>query len=122
YPCAPGCRGTDFSNVAHCVASSIAMIALFPCPCLLWLSTRRDRRWRLLGCYSLSIQAVAIVGAILVIRGLLAPQHFLLCGLVERSFLGIYYLWVVGIGLKLQHLGRARRSAGMLLAELAPVI
>jgi hypothetical membrane protein len=92
---------TSASRV-HLVVSSLSSLTLFPCPFFLWLATRHDGRWRGFRRFSLVVQAGGAVTAALL--GFAFINVFLWGGLAERSYWGVYYVWFVGLALKLRRL------------------
>lgn len=91
-----------FSQV-HLIVSMLASIALFPGPFFLWLATRHDASWQRFRKFSLLLQAAGLLAACL-----LALAYFRVMtwgGFAERSFWGVYYVWIVGLAIKLRQMG-----------------
>ncbi|HEX5269206.1 MAG TPA: DUF998 domain-containing protein [Gemmataceae bacterium] len=88
---------------AHVVVSALANAALFPVPFFLWLATRTEASWRRLRRFSLVVQGAGAVTALL-----LALAFFRVIGwggLIEWSYYGLYYVWVVALAIRLWRAG-----------------
>ncbi len=89
-----------FPSRVHVIVSPLAGAALLPCPFFVWLATRRDRSWRAFRRFCLFAQVVGIAAALLYV-----PLYFRLIawrGLAERSFWGVYYVWIAFFALRLR--------------------
>lgn len=92
FHCDPGCLGRTFPGRAHLLVSSLASLVLCPCPAILWATTRRDERWRGTRRFNLLTQTA---GAAALAVLLCAYRHLVpLVGLWERTFWGVYQVWV----------------------------
>lgn len=98
----PGDPTQTAGSRAHVVVSSMASAMLFPCPFLLWLITRHDDGWRRCAWFSLVMQAAGISAGIAL--GLTWLHVVTLCGLAERAYWIVYYIWIVGLALKLREM------------------
>jgi hypothetical membrane protein len=99
FHCDRGCEGKVWTAQVHIISSTISSGALFPCPFLLWMAAREEKRWSGFTVFSWLIQ---LAGAGAVVLLVLAYLHEApLAGLAERSYWGVYYLWtiVVSVGL-----------------------
>jgi hypothetical protein len=99
-------RGTTFSQV-HVIVSSLSSAAPAPTPFFLWLATRKDDRWRLFRRFSLVMQVLGLIAALLLA---LAFCHLIdWNGFAERSFWGVYYIHAVALAVKLRRMKHAIR-------------
>jgi hypothetical membrane protein len=101
----PASPEQTLSSRVHVVVSILASAALALCPFFLWLATRHDARWQSFRRFSLLMQAAGLLAALL-----LALAYFRVItwgGFAERSFWGVYYVWVFGLAWKLRLLGKA---------------
>ncbi len=99
------------SSRTHMIVSTLASAVLFPTPFCLWLATRRDPRWQGVRRFSLLLQAVGLMAGFL-----LALAYFevlSLGGLAERGYWAVYYVWIVGVALKLRCLGNTAGPASL---------
>ncbi len=99
------------ASLIHVIVSSLASFFLFPGPFFLWLATRKDMSWRRFHLFSLFIQVGGMVGAVLLV---LAFLHWITWyGFAERSYWGVYYVWIIGLAFRLRSMvGVALGSTG----------
>jgi hypothetical membrane protein len=100
FPCDPGCKGETFAGMMHFVVNYIATAAMFLGPLLLWLSTRRAPRWKRLSRFSLAMHFLLIIslGALSWSYygwGSTATELQAVQGLLQRAFLGLFYVWLM---------------------------
>jgi hypothetical membrane protein len=108
FPCDPGCRGRTISAKLHYSVSTVAALALTPCPFVFWWSTRQDARWRGFRLFSGVIQVAGIATLLALLWAFL--NWYPWAGLIERIFWGLYYLWILVIAVKLFQLGGERQQ------------
>jgi len=99
-----------FSSRVHVIVSLLAGIALFPTTFFLWLATRHDPDWTRFRGFSLFMQAAGLVATLLLTLGYF--RVLLWRGFAERSFWGVYYLWIVGLALKLRRMAESAQPVG----------
>jgi hypothetical membrane protein len=90
-------------NRAHVLVSGLANVALFPVPFFLWLATRADDSWRRFRRFSLFLQGVGVAAGLWLL--LVYFRRYAWGGLAEWGYYCVYYVWVVGLGLKLRRMG-----------------
>jgi hypothetical membrane protein len=96
------------ASLPHVIVSSLASLVLFPAPLFLWLATRDDARWQTFRRFSLLVQVGGVGAAFLLLLAFLELMPW--GGFAERTYWGVYYVWFVGLGLKLRRLGREASS------------
>lgn len=104
FRCSPDCAAHTFATGSHLIVSSIASATLFPSPFFFWLATRRDPHWQNLRHFSLVMQALGIGALVVLALAFLNLSPY--GGLYERTFWGVYYVWLFVVGLELFWRGR----------------
>jgi Protein of unknown function (DUF998) len=104
-PCDPGCMFRDNTavQVAHSLDALISFIVLAVSPLFFWRSSRTVPSWTKTSVWSLlvAIGSILLLGVYLAITILsLSPYT----GGVQRIFLGLLYLWIILIALRLFNL------------------
>jgi hypothetical membrane protein len=90
-------------NRAHVLVSGLANVALFPVPFFLWLATRADDSWRRFRRFSLFLQGIGAAGGLWLL--LVYFRRYGWGGLAEWGYYFIYYVWVVGLAIRLRRMG-----------------
>jgi hypothetical membrane protein len=113
FPCDPGCVGETVSAQVHILVGEIATAALVTAPFLVSIGMRGNEAWR--GYRALTLGAGVLLAAI---AAWLAICHYAglgradwALGCAQRVFLGILYVWVEVLAIRLWRLGAARRRA-----------
>lgn len=96
FPCDPGCKGETFSAQMHFLLNYLGMLAMVMAPLFLWLILRHS--WSRFARFSLLMHIALVVSLTLmayVYYGNGPPAVTLKNsqGLLQRIFLGSYYLW-----------------------------
>ena len=117
FHCDPGCLGLTLSSKLHSISSGLAALCMAPCPYCLWRTTRHDERWHGYRAFHLAVQVVGLAALVCLILSILNFAYWR--GLFERLFWGLYYVWVVGVAVRLLKLGRLERAAPCHEAESA---
>jgi hypothetical membrane protein len=91
------------SSQLHVTCAILASLALLPSPFFLWLATRRDTPWRDFHRFSLCLQAAGLVAGFFLVEAALHVADP--AGLAERGFWAVYYIWIVGLAIKLRRMG-----------------
>jgi hypothetical protein len=108
FPCDPGCAGETTSARVHILVGEVATAAIVAAPFLAWLGMWGDERWR-------GHRVLALVSGVLLaaVAGWLAVCHYAglgraacALGAAQRLFLGILYVWVEVVAIRLWRLGR----------------
>jgi hypothetical membrane protein len=102
FPFDPYNPAATAASRIHIIVSSLSTVLLFPCPFLLWLVTRHDDNWRVVARFGLVMQVPGIAAGIMLGLTLLHITDWR--GLIERSFWAVYYIWIVGVALKLREM------------------
>jgi hypothetical membrane protein len=109
FPCDPGCAGETTSARVHILVGEVATASVVAAPFLAWLGMRGNARWR-------GRRLVTLVTGVLLVAvaGWLAVCHYAglgrsacALGAAQRLFLGILYVWVEVVAVRLWRLGRA---------------
>jgi hypothetical membrane protein len=117
FHCDPGCVGITLSSKLHSTSSALAALSMAPCPYLLWRTTRHDERWQGYRAFHLTLQTLGLAALFVLILSVVRVVSGR--GLLERLFWGLYYVWVVGVAIRLLKLGRLERAAPCHEAEPA---
>jgi Protein of unknown function (DUF998) len=103
FPCDPGCAMRSFSARVHLWAGEIAMAGIVLAPFLTWTVMRENELWRGYGAFTLAT-GVLLAGA----GGWMAVCHYAdlprsacAVGAAQRLFLGILYVWVEVVAVRL---------------------
>lgn len=109
FPCDEGCAGRNVSGHVHRFVGEIATVGVVLAPFLAWVGMCGNEAWH--GCRALTL---AVAGLLTVVGGWLAVCHdadlgrsSCALGAVQRLFLGILYVWVEVVAIRLWRLGAA---------------
>lgn len=109
FPCDPGCVGETMSAHVHILVGEIATAAVVLAPFLASIGMRRSETWS--SYRALTLGAGMLLAAV---AGWLAVCHYAglgraacALGAAQRLFLGILYVWVEVVAIRLWRLGGA---------------
>jgi hypothetical protein len=103
FRCDPGCAGATPGARMHLLVSSIGSVALIPAPVFMWSTWRHEERWRGYRTFTLVIQGIGLLDIAALALAETREAGFFAgnAGLFQRFFLLTYYVWIVGVALKL---------------------
>lgn len=104
FRCDPGCGGASRANTLHTLVTYTGLGALTLATLILPLRLGHDRRWAAYRAYSWLTGAAAIA---IYLRGF---DAFLGVGLGQRLFIGVLFLWLAVIALRLFRLAGQSRA------------
>ncbi len=107
FPCDPGCAGLTFVSKMHVLVSAVGISALAVAPFFCALGWRGDPRWSRMRKFSGIVQVAAVLMLlILLFSRVNGVADFLNAyrGLLQRLLYGLYYLWLVPVGIHLYRL------------------
>jgi hypothetical membrane protein len=110
FPCDPGGTARTVTGQVHVIVGAwIGMSAIILTPFLSWVGMRRSQPWR--GYRTVTLAAGAILA---VVAGWLAVCHYgdlersaCAVGVAQRLFMGIFYVWVEVVAIRLWSVGAA---------------
>ncbi len=96
FPCDQACELSNSTGKTHKILNVIGFTALTFVPIATFISIRKDPNWKKLKFFSLIIQITGLAAFIIFI---IEIEPFV--GLLQRLHLGIYYIWIEVMAIRL---------------------
>jgi hypothetical protein len=114
FPCDPGCAGRTSAAQVHMLMGYVGLAGIISAPFLAWSKMRGNATWR--GYRTFTLLAGSLLAAA---TGGLAVCHYTaygreMCpgGALQRLVLGIHYVWVMVVAVRVWMLAGPRSSGG----------